>query len=189
MIGESSLNEEELIHRSQAGDWNAFEQLLERHKTALARTAYFATRDRESVQDVMQETLIQVWKDLPSYRPYGSFKAWTLKILLNKARKHYRKKRVNTVPLEAATGVSGDADGPEETAEREEQAQRLRQAIDLLTANHREVLILRYYNELTVPEIARALGRSEGTVKSRLSRAHRRLEQALSDLESTAQRR
>ena len=186
MIGESSLNEEELIHRSQAGDWNAFELLLERHRSALARTAYFATRDRESVQDVMQETLIQVWKDLPSYRPYGSFKAWTLKILLNKARKHYRKKRVKTVPLEAATEVSGEADGPEDAVERGEQAHRLRQALDRLTADHREVLILRYYNELTVPEIARALGCFEGTVKSRLSRAHKRLEQALFELETKA---
>ena len=188
MIGESSLSEEELIHRSQAGDWNAFELLLERHRTALARTAYLATRDRESVQDVMQEALIQIWKDLPSYRPYGSFRAWTLKILLNKARKHYRKKRVKTVPLEAATEVSGDADGPEDTIEREERMHHLRQALDLLTADHREVLILRYYNELTVPEIARALGCFEGTVKSRLSRAHKRLEQVLSEVESTALR-
>ena len=189
MIGESSLSEEELIRRSQAGDWDAFELLLEGHKTALARTAYFATRDRESVQDVMQETLIQIWKDLPSFRPYGSFKAWTLKILLNKARKHYRKKRVQTVPLETAIEVSGNADGPEETVDRGERTHHLRQALDLLSADHREVLILRYYNELTVPEIARALGCFEGTVKSRLNRAHKRLEQALSEHESEAQRR
>ena len=105
------MTEEELIRRSQAGDWNAFELLLERHRTALARTAYLVTRDREAIQDVMQEALIQVWRDLRSYRPYGSFKAWMLKITLNKARKHYRKKRVQTVPLEAATQVSGTTEG------------------------------------------------------------------------------
>ena len=86
------MSEEELIRRSQAGDWNAFELLLERHRTALARTAYLVTRDREAIQDIMQEALIQIWRDLRSYRPYGSFKAWMLKITLNKARKHYRKK-------------------------------------------------------------------------------------------------
>ena len=107
MIGEGSLSEEELIHRSQAGDMTAFELLVERHMTTLARTAYLATRDRVSVQDVMQEALIQIWKDLPSYKPHGSFRAWTLKILLNKARKHYRKKQVNTVPLEAAYRTFG----------------------------------------------------------------------------------
>ena len=67
-------------------------------RTALARTAYLVTRDREAIQDIMQEALIQIWRDLRSYRPYGSFKAWMLKITLNKARKHYRKKRVQTVP-------------------------------------------------------------------------------------------
>ena len=112
------MSEEELIRRSQAGDWNAFEQLLERYRTTLARTAYLATRDRETVQDVIQDAVLQIWRDLPSYRPYGSFRAWTLKILLNKARKHYRKKQVNTVALEAATGISGDTDGPEEIVER-----------------------------------------------------------------------
>ena len=183
------MTEEELIRRAQAGDWNAFELLLERHRTALARTAYLVTRDREAIQDIMQEALIQIWRDLRSYRPYGSFKAWMLKITLNKARKHYRKKRVPTVPLETAIEVSGNAERPEETVEREEQTHLLRQALDLLTTGHREVLILRYYNEFTVPEIAKVLGCREGTIKSRLSRAHRSLEQALFELESTALRR
>ena len=58
----------------------------------------------------MQEALIQIWRDLRSYRPYGSFKAWMLKIMLNKARKHYRKKRVQTVPLETAIEVSGNSE-------------------------------------------------------------------------------
>lgn len=181
MIGESSLSEEELIHRSQAGEWDAFELLLEGHKTTLARTAYLATRDRETVQDVMQETLIQIWRDLPSYRPHGSFKAWMLKILLNKARKHYRKKQVDTVALEAAIEVPGEVDGPEKAFERAEQAYDLRQALALLTGDHQEVLVLRFYNELTIPEIATTLSCAEGTVKSRLSRALKRLEEALDD--------
>ena len=180
------MNEEGLIHRSQDGDLTAFELLVERHWTTLARTAYLATRDRESVQDVMQEALIQIWKDLPSYRSHGSFKAWTLKILLNKARKHYRRKRVNSVPLEAATELSGDSDGLEEMVERLEQIHELREAFDFLSDDHREVLILRYYNELTVPEIARTLGRFEGTVKARLSRARQRLREVLSESESQA---
>ena len=127
--GSPPLSEEELIHRSQAGDWNAFEALLERHRTALARTAYLATRDREAVQDVLQEALIQIWRDVPSYRPYGSFRAWMLKILLNKVRRYYRKKQVQTVPLEAAVRVSGNDEGSEETAERVERTQRVRQAL------------------------------------------------------------
>ena len=175
------MSEEELIRRSQEGDWDAFELLLERYRAVLVRTAFLVTRDHESVQDVMQETLIQIWRDLPSFRPYGSFKGWTLKILLNKARKHYRRKRVETVALEAAAGVPSNDQAPQEAAEREEEAQAMRMGLERLSANHQEVLILRYYSELTVPEIARTLSLREGTVKSRLSRALGRLEQELSD--------
>lgn len=175
--------EQELVHRSQTGDWSAFELLLERHQTVLTRTAYLLTRSRESAQDVVQEALIQVWRDLPSYRPYGSFKSWMLSILANRARGHYRRKHVTIVALESAAHVPDDAEAPEDTVERKEEAHRLRQALELLTSEHREALVLRYYNELSVPEIARALGCREGTVKSRLSRATSRLRQVLSNQE------
>ena len=159
------MSEENLIRRSQAGDWNAFDLLLDRHRTALARTAYLVTRDRESVQDVMQEALVQIWRDLPSYRSFGSFRRWMLKILLNKARKQYRKRTVETVEVEAAAGIPDNDRTPEEAAELEEEAQIMRQALDRLSANHREALALRFCSELTVPEISKALGVRKGTVK------------------------
>ena len=53
------MSEEEFVRRSQAGDWDAFEMLLDRHRTALARTIYLVTRDRESVQDIMQEEILK----------------------------------------------------------------------------------------------------------------------------------
>ncbi len=177
------MSEEELIRLSQSGDWDAFEALLECYRTLLSRTAFLTTRDRGTAQDVLQEALVQVWRDLPSYRHHGSFKAWMLKILLNKARKHYRKKQVDTVALEEAMEAPGNSDEPEETLEREEEAHLMRQALELLSPNHREVLVLRYYNDLTVPEIARVLTCREGTIKSRLSRALSRLERILSDSE------
>lgn len=177
--------EEELIRRSQTGDWDAFELLLERHRGALARTAYLVTRDRESVQDVVQEALIQIWRDLPSYRPFGSFRGWMTKILLNKARKHYRRKVVETVELEAAANVPGGDQAPGEAMEREEETRHMRHALECLTENHREVLVLRYYSEFTIPEIAKVLSLREGTVKSRLSRALDRLQQTLTDPEAT----
>ena len=179
------MTEEELVRRSQAGDWDTFELLLDRHRTPLARTAYLVTRDRESAQDVVQEALIQIWRDLPAYRPFGSLRGWMLKILVNKARKHYRKRVVETVGLEAAEDITHSGRSPEEAAEREEKARNMRQALERLGANHREVLVLRYYSELTVPEIASVLGVREGTVKSRLSRALSRLQQRLADGEES----
>ena len=62
------------------------------------------------------------------------------------------------------------ANGPEETMESEEEAHRLRLAIERLSSNHREALVLRYYNDLTVPEIAKVVDCRQGTIKSRLCR-------------------
>lgn len=180
------MNEAELIRRSQAGESEAFELLLERHRTMLTRAAYLATRDRGSVQDIVQETLVQVWRGLPSYRPYGSFKAWLLKVLINQARKQHRRKRVETVPLEEATEVPENPDGPEQTMLQKEEGQRLRLALGALSGDHRDVLVLRYYADLTVPEIAKALSCREGTVKSRLSRALGQLEGILAAESSNA---
>ena len=173
------MDEAELIARSQKGDQQSFHALMERYRTALSRTSYLTTRDNELAKDVVQETLVQVWRSLPSYRPSGSFRAWVLKILVNQSRRQYRRKRLETVPLDAAREMRSDEEGPHDAAQREEDHQQVRDALDGLSNDHREVLILRYFSELTVPEIAQALSCREGTVKSRLSRAQDRLRQIL----------
>lgn len=169
----------DLVRRAQAGDFEAFEALVGQYREVLARTAYLTTQDRESVQDIVQEALVRIWRGLPSYRPYGSLKAWMLKIVVNQARKTYRKKRVQTVPLDTVPEIPGLLDGPAEEAIRQDEADRLGIALQNLSDDHREALVLRYYADLTVPEIARALACREGTVKSRLNRALSRLEEAL----------
>ena len=79
----------------------------------------------------------------------------------------------------AASGVAGGADNPAAVVESQAERQRLQQAINGLSPEHRQVVVLRYFAELTVPEVARASGVNEGTVKSRLYRAHQALRQRL----------
>ena len=173
------LDEAELIALSRNGDQDSFQALMERYRLILVRTSFLVTRDRDVAQDVVQETLVQVWRGLPAYQPRGSFRAWLIKILVNQARRQYRRKLLPTVQLEAASEIGSEGDNPDDAAQRQEQRQQVRQALERLTNNHREVLILRYFSELTVPEIADALSCREGTVKSRLSRAHGHLRQIL----------
>jgi len=178
------LDEEELIALSRKGDQDGFQTLMERHRATLVKTSFLTTRDREIAQDVVQETLIQCWKGLPSYEPRGSFRAWLIKILVNQARRQYRRKRVPTVPLDTASKMPSSSGNPNDAAQRQEQHERVSEALELLTNDHREVVILRYFSELTMPEIAHALSCREGTVKSRLSRAQSRLRQILSEYSS-----
>lgn len=168
-----------LVRRCQAGDKEAFRMLVEQYRRVLFGTAYLMTRDRGLAEDAVQEALIQMWKHMPSLRLHGSFKAWLVRIVVNEIKQQLRKKRVPTVPLEQASEVADDLDVTETAMVRDEERQHLRQALKLLPLEQREALVLRYYSDLTVPEIAAVMGQHEGTIKSRLSRALDRLGEIL----------
>ncbi|MBI4336649.1 MAG: sigma-70 family RNA polymerase sigma factor [Chloroflexi bacterium] len=180
------MDEAELVRRCQAGGEEAYGLLLERYGKLLLGTAYLMTRDRGLAEDVVQEALVSAWRGLPSFQPTGSFKAWLVRILINEARQQARRKRVQTAPLEDAALVAGDPHEVEDTVLRDEEQQSLQRALETLQEDHREVLVLRYYADLTVPQIARAIGSREGTVKSRLHRAVERLRLALARAEEQA---
>lgn len=154
--------------------------LMDQYCKVLFGTAYLMTRDYGLAQDAVQEALIRAWRGMPSFRPYGSFKSWLVRILINVAQNQRRKKQIQTVPLEEAIAVAGNPGEPEDVVLEEEERQRLKRAVKTLREDYREAVVLRYYADLTVPEIAKALGWREGTVKSRLYRARALLRGALS---------
>jgi len=165
------LNEAEIISRAQAGDQDAFRLLTESYSKVLLGTAYLMTRDTGLAEDAVQEALVNAWRGLPAFRPNGSFKAWLLRILINQVNQQLRKKRLPTTSLEEAVVTSEDPQRLEEEAIRNEQKRHINGALDRLQPSHKEVVVMKYYADLTVPEIARAVGCREGTVKSRLHRA------------------
>lgn len=160
-----------LVCRCQAGDKEAFCTLVGQYRSILFGTAYLMIRDRGLAEDAVQEALIQMWKHLPSLRLHGSFKAWLVRIVVNEAKQQFRKKQVPTVPLEQASEVADDFDEAETAMIHDEERQYLRWALEMLPQEQREAVVLRYFSNLTVPEIATVTGRREGTIKSRLSRA------------------
>jgi RNA polymerase sigma-70 factor (ECF subfamily) len=169
------LNEAELIRLAQNGDEQAFAMLMEQNRAALAGTAYLMLRNAQLAEDAVQEALVQIWQGLPSYRPIGSFRGWVVTVLVRKVQKLQRKHRVDTVPLDGMEDRLEYGKDVEEEVFLGDRRDQVRRALSLVNPEHREVLILRFYSELSVPEIARTLGTPEGTVKSRLSRALDRL--------------
>ena len=160
-----------LVRRCQAGDKEAFRTLVEQYRSILFGTAYLMMRDRGLAEDAVQEALIQIWKHLPSFRLKSSVKTWMVRIVINEVKQQFRKKQVPTVPLEQVSEVTDNLDKAETAVIRNEERQLLKQALEKLPAEHREAIVLRYFSELTVPEIATVTGQHEGTIKSRLSRA------------------
>ena len=181
--------EVELIRRCQARDKDAFRLLVENYRKVMFGTAYLMTKDRGLAEDALQDALVQMWKHLPSLRQGVSLKAWLVRIVVNEVNRQRRKKRVLTVPLEYAPEIVDDCDDAVTMMIRNEDHQNLRQAMEQLPLEIKETVILRYFSDLTVPEIAAVMKKPEGTIKSRLNRALIRLNEILSNSETIENRR
>lgn len=169
-----------LIRRCQAGDKEAFRMLVEQYRSVLFGTAYLMMRDRGLAEDAVQEALIQVWKHLPSFHLKSSIKTWLVRIVINEVKQQFRKKKLPVIPLESVNEETGMPDEADTALIRSEERLSLRLALNRLQPDQREAVVLRYYSELTVPEIAAVTDQREGTIKARLSRALDHLGEILS---------
>jgi RNA polymerase sigma-70 factor (ECF subfamily) len=186
------LNESQeaaLIRRCQVGDKETFRMLVEQYRNVLFGTAYLIMRDRGLAEDVAQEALVKIWKQLPSLRSPNSAKAWMVRIVVNEVKQQVRKKRVPIASLEQVSEIMGKPNATEMALIRDEERKALKQALDKLPSEQREAIVLRYFSDLTVPEIAGVMNQGEGTIKSRLSRALDRLREILSHDEVWRERR
>jgi len=147
------------------------------------------TRDRESAEDAVQNSLIKMWNHVPSLRLKSSLKAWLLRIVINEVNQQRRKKRLPTFSVEEVEDLTGDYDETESIVDNREQYRNLKRALEMLPETQREMIVLRYFSELTVPEIASVTGTREGTIKSRLSRALDRLGKILRNEEGPGESR
>lgn len=129
------------------------------------------TRDRPLAQDVVQETLISAWKSFGTFDSDRPLKPWLMRILVNHIRMYKRRKRPET----SAWSQSIDAAASSTDMDLVESRDTLRRALASLTEDQREVVVLRYFTGFTVPEIAQATRRRQGTVRSRLQRAIERM--------------
>jgi RNA polymerase sigma-70 factor (ECF subfamily) len=160
-----------LVDRCKRGDREAFRDLLQVYHGVLFGTAYLMTRDRDLAEDIVQDAAVKIWTHLPSLRVQSSLKAWMVRVVVNEVKQKLRKKQLPSIFLEEAPDVAGGPDEALAALVRDEEREGLAQALDRLPAEQREAIGLRYFSDLTVPEIAAATGQREGTIKARLSRA------------------
>lgn len=176
------MEEAELIRRSQQGDIESFNGLVERYQGLVYNLALRMLGRREAAEDATQQTFLSAYRGVSHFRA-GSFRAWLLRIAANACYDALRRlRRHPTVSLEELTlapetsfDVADPGESPEAYTLRQEQGRCLRDGIALLPADQRMVVILVDVQGLSYEEVAQALGTSVGTVKSRLSRARSRL--------------
>jgi len=176
------LEEHELVERARRGDVDAYEQLIRRFQDLAGRTAYVITGSAADAQDAVQEALVKAYAGLSGFREGSPFRPWLLRIVANEAINRRRAAhRTVRLTLRAAEGRPWEdaAPSPEGAALARETQRELVAAMGRLRPEDRLVIAYRYWFDLSEAEMATALGCARGTVKSRLSRALRRLRAAL----------
>lgn len=180
-----NLQEASLIEESKAGNTDSFELLIAQHQKKVFNLAYRVLGNMEDANDVAQEALIKAYKGIKNFKGKSSFSTWLYTIVNNTCIDFIRKNRKNNViyldkEYETEKGsykmeLSSNEDAPEEILEKKEVQNLVRQSINELSDDHKKVIILRDIQGFSYKEIAQILNCSEGTVKSRISRARENL--------------
>ena len=182
------LEDHELVERVKRGDVDAYETLVQRHQSAAFRTAYLVAGSASDAEDAAQEGFVKAFYAIDRFRTDAPFRPWLLAIVANEAKTRLRTaSRRQGLALRLAEGrLEGDAaPSPEEATLARADQERVLRALGELSADDRLVIGYRYFLELSEKETAVALGVRRGTVKSRSSRALRRL-RAVMDREDFA---
>ena len=175
------MTEDEAVLSCQKGDKDAFRYLVDLHKDVVYGTAYLMTGNHSLAEEQMQEAFLAAWRGIQGFQPGRPFKPWLVRILVNGVLTQQRKRALSTVPLDDLDPSSEGTDLVDEV-EALQRRTAVREALLELNEEHRQAVILRYFAGLTVPEVARAIGKREGTVKSRIHRALGRLREQLSEV-------
>ncbi|WP_258833476.1 sigma-70 family RNA polymerase sigma factor [Peribacillus frigoritolerans] len=164
---------EKLITKARRGDKKAFLRLIESEQTKLYRTAFIYTKNKDDALDIVQETVYKALNSISSLKETKYYSTWLTKILINTSL-DYLKKKKKLVLVDYDLGESV----PDKELEIDYSID-LYHAIDQLNDRHKTIVILRYYQDLTIKQIAELLETPEGTIKSNLHRAIKMLKATL----------
>jgi RNA polymerase sigma-70 factor (ECF subfamily) len=172
----------ELAMEALAGSENASRVLVARYATPAVNFVFRFVHDRALAEDLAQEGFLRVFQRLKTYDPERKFSSWFFQVLRNVTIDYLRVNRLATSSLDelAEAGHEGatadrESASPAQMAENEALARALDHALTRIRPEYREVVVLRYQEGLTQPEIADILGLPGGTVKTYLHRARKEL--------------
>ena len=161
------------LHRR---DPAALEVLIEAQGTRLLRSAILLCGNETNAQDLVQDTFIEAARSMHRFRGQSSLYTWLHSILLNLTRHHHRDNRRLIYDNELAAQDIPVVDEQPSSLDLDAARTEITRALRRLSDEHREVLVLRYYEHMKIDEMARHLGVSTGTVKSRLHYAIREMQ-------------
>ena len=168
----------DLVLRAQAGDQGAFSMLAETIVDGLVAVARGVLGDAHLAEDATQQALLSIWRELPKLREPDTFGAWSYRVLVNSCYSEARRaKRWRTSGVSDMSREPSTHGGYAEVHDRDE----IERVFEGLSMDHRAAVVMHHYLGMTLPQVALALDIPEGTVRSRLYHAMRKLREAMKD--------
>ena len=168
----------ELIHRSQAGDTEAFGELVTKYRTKIFNLIYGVVGNETDAWDLAQEGFLKAWRSIHRFQGRSSFYTWLYRITINVTVDSLRR-RCHHVEVELDDAIPSLLPGPGVNYERAEIREQVYAALAKLTPEQRAVIVLKEIEDLQYHEIAEILGISVGTVMSRLFYGRKKLQSIL----------
>ncbi len=174
------VTDDELVLAITSGDREAFATLVEREALMVYRVCYRVLGSVSDAEDAAQETFVLAYRALATFRSQGSLAGWLRRIATRQALRQAGRRRptVHLDPTSPGAPFTAAAD-PARLLMSAQEAEDVRRAVGGLPEPYRETVVLRYFGELTLEEIAHATGRPLGTVKTHLRRGLARLRDSL----------
>jgi RNA polymerase sigma-70 factor (ECF subfamily) len=191
---QADVSELDLVRRCQAGDTEAFDELVTRYRTRVFSMIYNMVHSEQDAWDLAQDSFLKAWKSIKRFRGRSSFYTWIYRIVMNVTIDWLRKKHVKGAGKEfddaiqlkeidpGSKTVPKTEALPHQVMHRDEIRSRIENAIAQLSPEHRAVILMKEIDDMQYHEIAETLGCSIGTVMSRLFYARKKLQSLLRDV-------
>ena len=174
-----AIPDETLVGRIAGGDRLAMELLYARHHVRVYRFILRLVRNEATAEDLVSEVFLDVWRQAGRFEGRSAVSTWLLAIARFKALSALRRRKAVELDEETAAAIEDPSDDPALALEKKDRSAVLRQCLSSLSPEHREVVDLVYYHEKSVEEVAEIVGIPEGTVKTRMFHARKKLGELL----------
>jgi RNA polymerase sigma-70 factor, ECF subfamily len=171
--------DDRVLQRIASGDETALRALMARHQVRVFRFILRLVRNEAVAEELTNEVFLEVWRNAHNYRGAAKPQTWVLSIAHHRAVSSLRKRREESLDEDAAGTIADTDDDPETIAQKRDKSAIMRRAMEALSPEHREIIDLVYYHELSVAEVAEVVGIPENTVKTRMFYARKRLSEVL----------
>lgn len=172
-------DDHQLMRRLADGDEGALRSLMSRHQLRIFRFIVRRVRNEALAEELTNEVFVDAWRNAGRYEGRSQPSTWLLSIAHNRAISSMRRKREESWDENAAGELEDTDDTPEIAAQKGDKAAVMRRCLELLTAEHKEIIDLVYYQEMSIAEVSEVIGIPEATVKTRMFYARKKLSEVL----------